>query len=59
MIAVDMFDWIGLGSLTKIEDSEDRRQRRGLMLCEFCGMETRVARLRCVCFELIQDGDYT
>jgi hypothetical protein len=28
MIAVEAFGWVGLGSLTKTEDGEDRRQRR-------------------------------
>jgi hypothetical protein len=27
MVAVDTFGWVGLDSLTEIEDGEDRRQR--------------------------------
>jgi hypothetical protein len=31
MIAVDVFGWVGLDSLTETEDGEDRRQRRRSM----------------------------
>jgi hypothetical protein len=34
MVAVEMFGWVGLGSLTETEDGEDRRQRRRSVMAD-------------------------